>query len=363
MTRTVVFTGDIFRQQPRGGITRYVLELIARLTRPVELVLGAHQSIDPGLAEAGPRLAVALPPVRGIHRVTGPLGGLVDAWLVARRRGVILHPTYYRDPRGLPRREPLVVTVHDMTHERLAGAFPARGRRSDPARFKAALCARADRLACYSEATRRDLEEFLRVPADRVRVTPLASRDWSAIAAEPLAAPRPFLLWVGERHAYKNFLPTLAALARTPEANDLDLLCAGGGAWRPEERAAIASHGLAARVHQGDLSDGALRWAYEHAVGLLYPSLWEGFGLPILEAYALGCPVLTSDRASLPELAGDLGVVVAPDDPASLADGLARLVAADRGAPAREARRAHAGRWSWARCAAQHEQLYAELDG
>jgi glycosyltransferase involved in cell wall biosynthesis len=361
--RPVVFTGDIFRQQPRGGITRYVLEVTVRLRREAEVVLGLHQSEDPGLKDVRTRWALRLPAVRGMHYLTGAAGRLVDTLLLVPRRGVIVHPTYYRDPAGLPRGQPLVVTVHDMTHERLARLFPRDGRSDgDPARHKAALCARADRLLCYSEATRRDIVEFLRLPGDRIRVVPLASREWSAVVPIPLEVSRPFLLWVGERHVYKNFIPTLSALAACRAAADCELLCAGGGPLRPAERAALEATGLARRMRRRNLSDGELRWAYEHATGLLYPSLWEGFGLPVVEALALGCPVLTSDRASLPELAGAAAIVVDPEDPDALRDGIARLVASGRAADALEARRRQAARFSWDACAALHESTYQELD-
>lgn len=364
MTRTVLFTGDIFRQQPRGGITRYVLEVLARLRRPAELVLGPHQSQDAGLAGVPARFALRLPPWRGMHRLAGAAGAWVDAAALRGRRGVIVHPSYYRDPAGLPPGEPVVTTVHDMTHERCAGMFPGGAPAAgDPARHKAALCARADRVVCYSQSAKRDVVELLGVPEAKVRVAPLASRDWAAVAPVPLGAPRPFVLWVGERHAYKNFARTLEAFAATPAAAGHDLLLAGGGPPRPHEREAIARLGIAARVRQRALADGELRWAYEHAAALAYPSLHEGFGLPVAEALALGCPVVTSNRSSLPEVGGEAAIYADPDDTESLRDGLARAIGAGRAAADVAARRAQAARFSWRSCAEAHEALYAELDG
>lgn len=362
--RPVLFTGDIFRQQARGGITRYVLEITQRLARPSEIVLGVHQSVELAGSAARLRAGLRLPAFRGAHRVAALVNPVVDTALVRGRRGVILHPSYYRDPDALDVRSPLVVTVHDMTHERLPEQFGGRWwSAADPARHKAALCARADRVLCNSETTRRDVLELLRLPESKVRLTPHASRDWSAIAPAPIPAlEEPFFLWVGPRHAYKNFEPTLAAWAACSAAAGTGLLCVGGGAFRAEERARIAALGVEERVLQRAASDAELRCAYDHAAALVYTSLWEGFGVPVVEALSLGCPVVTSDRAPLREVGGDAALYVESTDPASLADGLTRALGADRAPDAVARRRAQAARFSWDRCAAEHEAVYRELE-
>jgi glycosyltransferase involved in cell wall biosynthesis len=363
VTRTVLFTGDIFRHQARGGITRYVLEIARRLRRPAEVVMGVHQSAELAGLAIPARLAWRMPAVRGGHRLAGLANGLIDAVAIAPRRDVIVHPSYYRDPRGLPVRAPLVLTVHDMIHERLPEQFPARWWSADPARYKADLCRRADRILCNSETTRRDLLELLAVPEAKVRVTPHASRDWSPIAPRPMADVRePFVLWVGERHSYKNFPAALAAWASCPAARGTDLLCIGGGAFRASERAAIEAAGAAERVRQRVCGDGELRWAYEHAQALLYTTLWEGFGVPLLEAMWMGCPVLASDRAPFREVGGDAAVYAEPTDLAALRAGLDAALAAGRDASAVAGRRAQAARFSWDTCAEQHEAVYRELD-
>jgi glycosyltransferase involved in cell wall biosynthesis len=298
-------------------------------------------------------------------RLAGPIDHLIDRAGIASRPGAILHPTYYRDPATLPRDRPLVVTVHDMTHER----FPEIGRRrwwgrADAARHKPALVRRAHRIVCYSKATRDDLVGMLGTPAERVRVIPLAGDSLEGVAAEPLPAARPpFLLWVGERHTYKNFDRTLAAWARSPAAADTRLVCVGGPPLDTAERTQIAVLGVSDRVWQGACGAGELRWAYEHAEALLYPSLAEGFGLPVIEALALGAPVVTSDRSSLPEVGGDVAIYVDPESEEAIAAGIPRARAEGRAPERVAARRAQAARFSWARCAAAHESLYAELDG
>jgi len=359
MKRPVLFTGDIFRLQARGGITRYTLELIPRLSREREVLLGLHVSAEASRLGRWGRAGLRIPAVRGAARLAAPLNRLLAAaWL--RRGGVTLHPTYYRDPRSLPSSAPLVVTVHDMTHERFPELLgPNRG----PERHKAGLCARAARLLCYSEATRRDLVELLGVSESRIRVTPLAARDWSQSPGEPLPGVEwPFVLWVGPRHAYKNFERGLRAWAGSGAAAGTHLVCVGGASLRRSERALLGALGVSSRVHRHEASDGQLRWAYERAECLLYPSLWEGFGLPVVEAMALGCPVVTSSRSSLPEAGGEAADYADPEDLDSLHAALERCLAAGRGATRAAALRAQAARFSWDACAALHEAVYQELD-
>jgi glycosyltransferase involved in cell wall biosynthesis len=364
VTRPVLFTGDIFRQQPRGGISRYFLELLARLDRPYELVAGVHLSAELVGSGLPARSSLRLPAFRGAHRMAALINPRLDAAALATRRGVIVHPTYYRDPDDLPAREPVVVTVHDMTHERLPELFGERWwSAGDPARHKAALCRRADRVLCNSETTRRDVLELLGLPEGKVRLTLHASRDWSPIASVAIhELDRPFFLWVGERHAYKNFPRTLEAWASCREAADTKLLCVGGRPFSAAERAAIASFRVVDRLARRVLSNEELRWAYEHAEGLIYPSLWEGFGVPLIEAMALGCPVVTSDRPPLREVGGDQALYAEPTDVQSLRAALAECRVARRDEPALAMRRANAARFSWDACARQHEAVYKELD-
>lgn len=364
MTRPVVYTGDIFRLQRRGGISRYFRELIPRLHRPAEVAAGFHQSLVLGGIGVPVHAAARLPQGRGLTRPRALLNAVWDAARLGARREAIVHVTYYRDPRSLPGGRPVVATVYDMAHER----FPERFRRRfwntpDPARWKAALLARADRVVCISEATRRDLLDRLPVPGERIRVIHAGAPDWSGIV--PRAVPGiadPFFLWVGERHTYKNFAPTLDAWAGSRAASGTRLLCVGASPFTPEELRLIAARGAGARVSWIACPDDQLRWAYERAAGLLYTSLCEGFGLPVLEAMSLGCPVVASRAAALPEVAGDDAILVDPADRGSLESGIERCLTQERSPERTAALRARAAAFHWERCAREHEALYGELD-
>jgi glycosyltransferase involved in cell wall biosynthesis len=223
--------------------------------------------------------------------------------------------------------------------------------------------ARADRVVCISESTQRDLVEFLGVDERKTRVIHCGSTDWSGVPAEEIVGLRqPFFLWVGERHTYKNFAATLFAWGTSGAAGSTSILCVGGGPLRPAEREQAAKLGVAERVRQMTLRDSGLKWAYERAAGLLYTSQCEGFGLPLLEAMSLGCPVVASGVSSMPEVAGEAAIYVDPGDPESIRDGIEECLATGKGEPRRARLRARAALFSWDRCAEAHEALYRELD-
>jgi glycosyltransferase involved in cell wall biosynthesis len=136
---------------------------------------------------------------------------------------------------------------------------------------------------------------------------------------------QPYLLYVGARHSYKNFPVVLEALARQRDG-DLQLVVAGGGPFRAEETAMIERLRLTARVHLlPRVTDGQLALAYRGAVLFVYPSLYEGFGFPPLEAMDAGCPALVSRTSALPEICGDAAFYFDPTSVEELAELIARL--------------------------------------
>ncbi|RYF70976.1 MAG: glycosyltransferase family 1 protein, partial [Cytophagaceae bacterium] len=151
----------------------------------------------------------------------------------------------------------------------------------------------------------------------------------SLAASETVATPleAPYLLYVGKRGLYKNFDGFFRAIQPVLHRHpDLHLICAGGGAFNQAEQALFYASGLANRVHYRPANDTSLIALYRHARAFVFPSLNEGFGIPVLEAYSSGCPVVLSNRSSLPEVGGDAALYFDPEDDDSIADAVERVL-------------------------------------
>ena len=277
----------------------------------------------------------------------------------------VFHSSYYRVARGRGVRN--VVTVHDFAFER--GHVGSGWRRRLACRERKLAYLSADALICGSDSARRDLllhypELDGRRPITVIHHGP--TLDASITAAPEEAAARwleqPYVLFVGGRQHYKNFDGALAGFAGSGLAREGVRLVCTGAPLSPAETSLIARQGLDGQVlATGPVDRGMLVTLYRHAHCLLYPSRFEGFGMPVLEAMTLGCPVVASACTSIPEIAADGAILVPDGAPEGLADAMQSLQD-----PGLRARMIAAGlrrstSFSWARSADAHAQVYQSL--
>jgi glycosyltransferase involved in cell wall biosynthesis len=248
----------------------------------------------------------------------------VEAALASRGTQVFWSP-HVNVP--LAARGRLLVTVHDAFYLEQARAL---GTRRDTRLYLGALMRgvqrRASGVLCPSAFTAGELERLLGRFRCPLHVVPNGVDARFFVRAEgDRPTPKPYLLYVGNLKPHKNLPRTLAAFERVSSRIPHDFLLVGGG--DPSPLSANLSPALAQRVHfLGPLEEGPLRRHLAHASGLVLASLYEGFGLPPLEAMALGVPALVSKRASLPEVCGDAALYCDPESVDDIAEGIARLL-------------------------------------
>lgn len=231
---------------------------------------------------------------------------------------------------------PFIVTVHDL--ERICFPFSKQEPVEEASlRSDAAAIQKADAIIAVSKNTKKDLIKYLRVPEDKITVV-YNGVNHSAFKPTYLPiSPVPYILYVGSERPRKNLgrlLDAFSELKKIPRFADLKLIkCGGPGrsdSFRDVTLQKIKELGLDSEVVFVDLlSDDLLSAYYSSARALIYPSLYEGFGLPVLEAMACDCPVITSNVSSLPEVAGDSAMLIDPFNVQNIYDAINRLLTDD----------------------------------
>lgn len=366
----VLYDFVIFRMERRGGISRYITELANRL--------GSSGAVEPtifaGLHDSA--FIADLAGIKGVNvigrqsptpharqSIVGALDyGAFRFYQTLASKPDVYHPSYY--PRTIRRQRgvAVVATVYDMIHERLPEFH-----QGDPTpRRKRALVEAADKILCISETTAADLRTFYGVHPSKIVVTYLGagSNAWST--SRPVASHRPgrpYFLHVGRRSGYKNFQVLLEAyISDAMLREQTTLVAVGGGEWTAAERALIAKGGRGASVEQLEADEAELQMLYSGAVALCVPSLYEGFGLPAVEAMRAECPVIANSAGSLPEIVRDAGVVVEMTEPGAVAAAMRSLLEDDeQRAMFRERGRRRATAFDWNRTAALTLEAYREV--
>ncbi len=348
MTIRVLFDGQIFIQK-YGGISRYFCELMQGLdTAPdfrrelgVKCFYNAHLR-ESSLLPACPVLAVddfcfGLN-FRGKHRLYRFFGehGIVNNLhtnlklserLLRQGDYDIFHPTYF-DPYFLPflKGRPYVLTVYDMNYELFPDMFHPTDRTADNMRQ---TCRNAKIIIAISENTKRDLMHFYNIPEEKILVVHLASSlHYESDIPFLLSLPERYLLFVGNRSIYKNFNRMAQAVAPLlHEENSLQVVCAGGGVFTTDELKQFDNLKCSGRFHHVAFNDDrSLAEMYHRAAVFIFPSLYEGFGIPVLEAFSCNCPTALSNTSSFPEVAGSATEYFNPEIVESITNAIRRVI-------------------------------------
>jgi glycosyltransferase involved in cell wall biosynthesis len=325
----VLYDHQTFSEQKYGGIPRYFAGLMNGIKQSpnFDYQLGALISNNHFLK------GVKLPLDNSLMRpIFDAKPSRIYKWnksyskhLVKKGDYDVFHPTNYNPYFLKLVNKPFVLTVHDMTLEVLPEYFGA----DDPIpHYKKITCEAAESIIAISESTKTDLIDILGIPPKKIKVIHHGTEINAPLTTEEIPnLPENYILFVGLRGAYKNFFRFLNAAAELlDEFKELQIVCAGGGAFQTAEILAIERFGLQKRCTQMDVSDAQLNYLYQQAMVFAFPSLYEGFGYPLLEAFKAGCPIVASNTSCFPEVGGDAITPFNPYNVASIYNALKRII-------------------------------------
>lgn len=363
----IVYDYQIFAAQRYGGISRYFFELARGLAEvavgDVKININSPFYVNNYLFDASDSLellGIHLPVFRGAERFCRLANLAVSPVFMKALQPDIVHETYYSSRSSAPRSCRTVITVYDMIHELFPQSFSEKDK---TCAVKRQAVERADHVICISEHTRQDLVRLLDVPVEKTSVVHLGFSLTASCIDDEKAPVRPYLLYVGMRGGYKNFETLLQAYASQPWLKEnFDLVAFGGGDFTAYERSVIERLNVVAQVRQQGGSDQVLATCYKQAALFVYPSLYEGFGIPPLEAMSYGCPVVCSNTSSIPEVVGAAAKMFDPCSAESLAAALLEVLQSSE--TCEELRRlglARVKEFSWHRCALETHAIYQQV--
>jgi glycosyltransferase involved in cell wall biosynthesis len=363
----IAFDHQIFMAQPYGGISRYFVRLAGELiasSEDVRVVAPCHCNRYLGALPRENVIGREFRKLPGkISRLTAALNRHVGEREINRFGPTIFHETYYTQHAVRASGAARILTVYDMIHERFSDSFP---RHDNTTLYKRAAVDRADHIICISHSTKRDLCEIFQIPHEKVSVVHLGFDKFQEPTEDTQGnvTNSPFLLYVGNRGGYKNFGSMLRAVASRQHLRDtFDIVSFGGSGFNASELRVIKEAGLReGSVHHVNGGDFVLGQLYRKATAFVYPSLYEGFGLPPLEAMAHGCPVVTSNTSSMPEVVGEAGEFFSPSDIDEQAQAIENVVfSSSRREGLIRLGRERLGSFSWQNCAKETRDVYREF--
>jgi glycosyltransferase involved in cell wall biosynthesis len=350
----ILYDHQIFYRQNYGGVSRYFCELMNRFstdpdihfTLPLRYVQNDNLSQFPQLDKYWSNRYDCLFDNQFISSIQkkirfNALNFGLNCVINNRAESIrllqeqdfdIFHPTYY-EPYFLKyiQKKPYVVTVYDMIHE----LFPIYFKTKDKTKvWKKDLVENASAVIAISENTRQDILKFTNTDPSRIHVIYLGNPfEYTSIpeqinpCSDPPVFEKPYLLFVGGRPAYKNFdlfIESVAGILR--EHEELHVICAGWFPFSSEEKKVFRGLHISHQVHHIKINETILKNLYRNARVFVFPSRYEGFGLPVLEAFSCNCPVIMSNASSLPEIGGDGAGYFDPNDQESIRSAIERVL-------------------------------------
>lgn len=353
--KVIIFGPEIWPLQENGGVSRYCFELISHLDElglKIKVLMSPNNNVYS--RKINPKLVVNL-----VDQSNKGLKSKISEIMTEYESG-IYHATYFNSnfmkiAKTLNLKT--FVTVHDL----IGDIFPTKikwfQRRNREQEITTKL---SDYVIAVSENTKKDTVHYYNIDSEKIHVIHLGVSEMKSSNNEDPGLRSPFVIHVGKRDDYKNFTFTINAISHCEKLSQLNVVAFGGGNFTIDEMKQIESLGIASRVQHINGDDSILAMLYKSATALVYPSLYEGFGIPPLEAMRFNCPVIVSNRASLPEVCGKEVCYIDPTSEKSLQNALLKILSSENGY-SRELAFQHSMTFSWKKTAKDTHSLYKRV--
>jgi glycosyltransferase involved in cell wall biosynthesis len=355
----ILYDHQTFSIHKYGGISRYFYELMKHSKGLFDYTVSGIFSDNEHAKELGLyRQFTWSIPKKLVNRCVYLLNKIDSIKKIKMLDYDIVHPTYY-DPYVFKNKlPPLVIDVHDMIYEKLPQFF---AKTKKIVEYKKYYFERADKIIANSQKTKTDLLEFYSgISAEKIVVI-YRGASFSTELINKTIPKENYLLFTGQRGGYKNFETFILAVAPLLLKYDLTLLCTGTK-FNNKELTLLKSTNIMSKVSCQFVSDAELPLVYAKAIVFVYPSLYEGFGLPILEAFAAKCPAVISNASCFPEIAGDAAIYFDPRSVQDMRSVIEKVITS----PSLQTILIEQGnrqlkKYSWEKCAQETAKVYRAL--
>lgn len=359
----VLYDSQVFDMQKFGGISRYFCEIIPRMN--ISFDISVQYSDNIYLKDS--KLCKHRRPIPEwiFNKCKYKLlrkNRKLSEHLLKSSSAYLLHATYY-EPYFLDwiGSNPYVITVHDMIYEKLPEFF-SKEQRETIFEQKKKVVTQADRIIAISQNTKQDIIDLLHIAPEKIDVIYHGTNMREPAHNKAAALPKSYILYVGTRYPYKNFDRFAKAFSLLASKDkDLYAICTGSPFYKEEEKL-FESLNIQGKIIHIQASDTMLYALYNQAKAFVFPSLYEGFGIPILEAYACYCPAIISDASCFPEIASDAAAYFNPYSETDIADAIANIIYNDT----LRTELIHKGQeqlklYSWEKAALQTKEVYQKV--
>ena len=311
----ILYDPKIFYLQKYGGISKYFINLCNKVKLSHDVKIIAPIYTNSYLDKVDNKNKLTIFKLQKHYKYTRSASNLINNYFFSNycsfKKPDLVHLTYFDRQVNFKKKFKIIITVYDLIHEIYEKQFNFKY----PKNFKLNYINIADHIICISENTKKDLIKYYKVDEKKITVTHLGvNSEKSYKKIENICLKKPYLLFVGDRNNYKNFDKFILSFSKSEKLKkDFNIICFGGGAASLKEKSRLQD--LKIEIENIKFIEGdelELNYIYKEAKAYICPSLYEGFGLTILEAMNMNCPVLCGNTSSLPEVGGDAVVYFDP---------------------------------------------------